>query len=576
MSPAATLDPAARAASASGSVPLPTVERGPDPRPAVRWARAERLAIVPVLLLAAVLRLWRLGRVPDDPFYDAAVRSMGGSWHLFVTGAMDPSGIVAVDKPPVDLWLQVASTRVLGFTPTALHLPEALGGTLAVFLLYDALRVLFGRAAGLAGAGVLTVLPMAVVTARSDTMDSVMAALVLGALALSARAAAPGRSRRSALGLVCGAGALLGLAFEVKLFEGLLAVPALAALWWFGAGCPRRERATALAASAACFLVVALAWLSLSSLAGGPRPWAFGSTNGSAWNATFVYDGLDRLRGGPGAAAHHVLASPGLAPNAAPAPPGPLRLLDGRALVGERFGLLAAAAVVAALFALAAGASRELDRRGRAGWFALVGWLGTGLALFSVQGGLKPRYLEAVDPALAGVLGVAVVLVARRLVRGRRLGPAGAALALAAVLVLPTVTTLRAVASHAEDAGAPGALAPARTAQVSAFLRAHRFGSRYEAATVSVGKMASLVAYDGQRELPLTSTAGRPLVSVPALAAAAARGDVRYALVGGACSPASPDRVTGCSPAARWIRSHGVDVSRAAGQRAGLVYALVS
>jgi 4-amino-4-deoxy-L-arabinose transferase-like glycosyltransferase len=86
--------------------------------------------------------------VAVNPFYDAAVRSMGTSWHAFLTGAIDPSASIAIDKPPVDLWLQVASTRLLGFTPIALHLPEALGGILAVLALYDLLRVLFGGPRG--------------------------------------------------------------------------------------------------------------------------------------------------------------------------------------------------------------------------------------------------------------------------------------------------------------------------------------------------------------------------------------------------------------------------------------------
>jgi len=41
---------------------------------------------------AAVLRLLHIGQVPPDPFYDAAVRSMGLSWHNFFFGAFEPGG----------------------------------------------------------------------------------------------------------------------------------------------------------------------------------------------------------------------------------------------------------------------------------------------------------------------------------------------------------------------------------------------------------------------------------------------------------------------------------------------------
>ena len=38
---------------------------------------------------------------------------MGVSWHNFFFGAYEPGGSVSIDKPPVDLWLQVASVKLL-------------------------------------------------------------------------------------------------------------------------------------------------------------------------------------------------------------------------------------------------------------------------------------------------------------------------------------------------------------------------------------------------------------------------------------------------------------------------------
>ena len=134
-----------------------------------------------IVLVAAVLRLWSIELQALNPFYDAAVRSMGLSWHNFFFGALDPSGKLAIDKPPVDLWLQV-STKLLGFNRDALALPEALGGIAAVALLYAAVTRACGRVAGGIAALALAVLPIAVLTSRSDTMDSVMSALTIAAL----------------------------------------------------------------------------------------------------------------------------------------------------------------------------------------------------------------------------------------------------------------------------------------------------------------------------------------------------------------------------------------------------------
>ena len=119
-----------------------------------RRPRPEHVAIAVIVVFAGALRLWSLGAVPGDPFYDAAVRSMPLSLHNLLLGAYEPGGSLAVDKPPLDLWLQVLSTQMLGFGSVALKLPPALAGTAAVGVLYDAVRRVLGTAAGLArGAG---------------------------------------------------------------------------------------------------------------------------------------------------------------------------------------------------------------------------------------------------------------------------------------------------------------------------------------------------------------------------------------------------------------------------------------
>src|SRR6185312_16655958 len=100
-------------------------------------ARSIQWTIVGLITLAAAaLRLTQIGKVPPDPFYDAAVRSMTLSWHNFFFGAFEPGASVSIDKPPVDLWLQVVSVKALGFSSTTLKLPEALAGIAAVPLIY--------------------------------------------------------------------------------------------------------------------------------------------------------------------------------------------------------------------------------------------------------------------------------------------------------------------------------------------------------------------------------------------------------------------------------------------------------
>jgi 4-amino-4-deoxy-L-arabinose transferase-like glycosyltransferase len=403
-------------------------------------ARAWRggwLAAALVVLGAGALRLLHLGAVVGDPFYDGAVRSMTLSWHNFFFGAVEPSGAVAIDKPPVDLWLQVASVQLFGFGPATLKLPQALAGTLAVGLLFAALRRAFGVRAALAGALALAVLPIEVITARSDTMDAVMMALTVLALLCAVRAAQGGRTV-----WLLAAAAALGVAFDVKLLESLVALPGLALLVWLGLPGGRRRRAVQLAGAAVVYVALALAWLTATLLfPAHDRPYAYGSTNGSAWNAAFVFNGLDRLQNKtlegvqPGfIEGHDYPQRTAQQRYRIPiVPPSPTRLLARIGpLSGDYLGLEALAGLLLGGGALVALLARARARRRewplpdelrvqRATAAGLMLWLVSGLVLFSAMARLHPRYTEGFTPAVAGTLGFGLAWATERRTRGRLL-----------------------------------------------------------------------------------------------------------------------------------------------------------
>src|SRR5436309_14058945 len=141
----------------------PPVRRPARLRMNVRAADVLRSPLWPGLgvgLVAGGLRLASLAGTRTNPYYDAAVRTMGLSLHDFLYGVFTPGGQLAVDKPPVDLWFQVASVKLLGFTPRALILPGALGASIACGLLYDLVRRAFGVAAGVTAGLALAVIPI--------------------------------------------------------------------------------------------------------------------------------------------------------------------------------------------------------------------------------------------------------------------------------------------------------------------------------------------------------------------------------------------------------------------------------
>jgi 4-amino-4-deoxy-L-arabinose transferase-like glycosyltransferase len=326
-----------------------------------RGARRNELTVLALItLLATALRLVNIGKVSPDPFYDAAVRSMGISWHNFFFGAFEPSGSVSIDKPPVDLWLQVASVKLLGFSSTTLKLPEVFAGIASVPLCFAVVRRAWSAQAALAAALALAVLPVEVITARSDTMDAVMMALIVLALMMILRA-----SERGSVGLLIAGAAALGVAFDVKLLESLVALPGLALVAFLGMPGHWRRRALLTLLAGTVYVAVALSWLTATLLfPAHDRPYAIGSTNGSAWNAAFVFNGTDRISGKTTEATFPVYEPGRNYPQATQSerdripivPPSPTRLLARVGpLSGERLGAELLAALILGIPALLAG-----------------------------------------------------------------------------------------------------------------------------------------------------------------------------------------------------------------------------
>ena len=177
-----------------------------------------------MLLIAAVLRLWRL---EDNGFgtayYAAGVRSMlQGGW-LFFYNSFDPAGFISLDKPPVAFWIQTAFAAAAGLQ--RLDDPSAAGAgrrRLGGAALPAGAPAVRRRSAASVAALLLAMMPIAVAVDRSNNTNSWLVFFLL----LAAQAALRGRG----LSLVA-AMALLGVAFNVKMLAALVCGPALLAGW---------------------------------------------------------------------------------------------------------------------------------------------------------------------------------------------------------------------------------------------------------------------------------------------------------------------------------------------------------
>ncbi|MGD0701010.1 MAG: glycosyltransferase family 39 protein [Trebonia sp.] len=346
-----------------------------------------------------------------EPFYGAAARSMSESWHDFIFGAFDPAGTVTVDKLPGALWVQALSLWIFGFHIWALVLPQVVEGVLTILVLYRAVRRLAGPAAGLTAAAVLAVTPVTVLLSRGNVSDSLLILLLV--LAADATSAA---LLTGSLGQLLLAGVWVGLAFQAKMVQAWLALPALAAAYLLAAPAARlRTRCAHVALAGLVTAVVSLSWMTAVSLVPShDRPYVDGSANDSVYTQVFDYNGLGRLSGnwatiaGPPSPLIVAAVESGQLLNAETrgVKPSWHRLLAGPFAADG--GWLLPAAVAGALGVLI---SRRREGRRDPLRAAVVLWGGWWLVLavfFSAGTYLNSYYVAALIPAVAALSGAGI------------------------------------------------------------------------------------------------------------------------------------------------------------------------
>jgi 4-amino-4-deoxy-L-arabinose transferase-like glycosyltransferase len=365
-------------------------------RPAISVRALARPELPALLLLALLLNVWGLDQNGwANDYYSAAVRSMASSWHNFLYGSFDASGVMTVDKPPLALWVQALSVKAFGYSSMSILLPQALMGAASVGLVYDLTRRRFGRLAGGVAGLVLALTPMTVAISRHNNPDALLVLCCVAALWFVVRALEDGRTRWIVL-----AGVAVGLGFETKMAVAFMVVPGLALAWVWIAPRGRIAALRQLLAGGAAMVLVAGAWPLLVALTpASDRPWVSGTSDNSIWSLIFGYNGFGRLDGQAGGPQ----AFGGGGPFGGSS--GPLRLLN-QALGGQA-GWLLGFALVALVGMVVASRLRRSDKR--SGWLIAVGgsFLVTAVAFSFAQGIFHPYYVSLLAPFTAALVGAA-------------------------------------------------------------------------------------------------------------------------------------------------------------------------
>ncbi|MFI6564689.1 glycosyltransferase family 39 protein [Streptomyces sp. NPDC050534] len=285
-------DPLPHTPTMSADRPPPAPHTAP-PDKAPRWSLP---ALVAILVLAAVLYAWNLSGSSLNSFYSAAVYSGTQSWKAWFFGSLDAGNFMTVDKPPFALMVMGLSCRVFGFGTWQMMAPEIAAALGTIWILHASVRRYFGHAAAAIAALVLALTPITVAIDRDNNPDTILVLLMAGGAALALRAV-----RNDRLLPLIGSAVCFGLAFNTKMLQGYIALPAVFAVYVFASRLGWKKKAVNLALAAGALAVSSFWWATAVSLVpADDRPYIGGSTDGSAWNLITGYNGLGRVLGGEG------------------------------------------------------------------------------------------------------------------------------------------------------------------------------------------------------------------------------------------------------------------------------------
>jgi 4-amino-4-deoxy-L-arabinose transferase-like glycosyltransferase len=246
------------------------------------------------------------------------------------------------------------------------------------------------------------------------------------------------------------AGLWVGLAFQAKEVEAWMVLPALGLAYLLSGPSSTLRRAGQLAVAGVVVALVSVSWMTAVSLVpAADRPYVDGSSDNSAYEQAFSYNGFGRFGDRTPLQVRTAELDPGAA---LPVPArGAGRLLRGD--LGLDTGWLIPAAAVVAGWGIVSRRRRPRGDPLRACFILWGGWLVTFFAVFSAITTLWPYYTAALSPAVAAIIGCGVAAA-----RSPERAPVSRAVGLA-VVVAGTAAYAAWLASSA--ARAPGWLVPA-------------------------------------------------------------------------------------------------------------------
>ncbi|WP_435855906.1 ArnT family glycosyltransferase [Streptomyces rochei] len=395
----------------SATAPLQAAtEPPPAPTSAPGTPRWSSPALLAILVLAAGLYSWNLSGAGLNSYYSAAVLSGTESWKAWFFGSLDAGNFLTVDKPPFALMVMGLSCRLLGYGTWQMMLPLILAALATLWVLHSCVKRVWGHGAAALAALVLALTPITVAINRDNNPDTLLVFLMVGGAALALRAVRDGR-----LPPLLGSAVCFGLAFNTKMLQGYIALPAVFVVYLYATDLGWAKRIRNLALAAVALAVASFWWAAAVSLVpASERPYIGGSTDGTAWDLIMGYNGLGRIFGGDGNMGGGGGGGGGFSGTA-----GIGRMFND-VLGGQISWLLpfAGIALVAGLVLRGRAPRTDLTRAALVLW---GGWTVLHQLTFSMaEGTMHPYYTTALAPGIAALCGGGGVMLLRAFRADRR------------------------------------------------------------------------------------------------------------------------------------------------------------
>ncbi|MFK0065574.1 ArnT family glycosyltransferase [Streptomyces sp. NPDC091046] len=382
----------------------------PVPSPTAAAPRWSRPALAAILVLAAGLYCWNLSESGLNSFYSAAVLSGTESWKAWFFGSLDAGNFLTVDKPPFALMVMGLSCRLFGYGTWQMMLPLIAAALATIWILHASVRRVWGHGAAAVAALVLALTPITVAINRDNNPDTLLVFLMVAGAALGLRAVRDGR-----LPPLLGSAVCFGLAFNTKMLQGYIALPAVFLVYVCATDLGWTKRIRNLALAALALAVSSFWWAAAVSLVpASDRPYIGGSTDGTAWDLITGYNGLGRIFGGEGNMGGGGGGGGGFSGAA-----GIGRMFND-VLGGQISWLLpfAGIALVGGLVLCARAPRTDLTRAALVLW---GGWTVLHYLTFALaEGTMHPYYTTALAPGIAALCGGGGVMLLRAFRADRR------------------------------------------------------------------------------------------------------------------------------------------------------------